>query len=82
MQPFASVAVTVKLKGPVTSGVPVRAPVGRSETPAGSAPAVTAYVTAPTPPAWLRVAEYATPAVPVAGTRGPSVIVGQAIVRL
>ena len=42
MQPFASVAVTVKLNVPVVVGVPDNAPLDDSVNPFGNAPAVTA----------------------------------------
>ena len=56
VQPFASVAVTVKPKVPVTRGEPERRPAGESVTPVGSAPPVTANVVVPTPPICVSVA--------------------------
>ena len=63
-RPSASVAVRAKLNGPLAVGVPVTTPVaGSSRSPGGSAPAVTANVVGPRPPAvatgWL----YGTPRV-------------------
>ncbi len=81
MQPFASVAVTVKPKGPTTVGVPERTPAALRSSPAGSAPAVTAKVTAPTPPVWVSATgPYATPAVPFPREAGLRPMTGQSIV--
>ena len=50
-QPFASVAVIVRLKTPVVVGVPEMTPVvGLSVRPGGSAPLETAKVYDPVPP--------------------------------
>ena len=78
MQPFASVAVTVKLKVPVMVGVPLTVPVLESDIPAGSAPLVTAKVVAPTPPVCvIVVGGYASKTVPAGNTVAESVIVPQ-----
>ena len=50
VQPFASVAVTVKLEDPTAVGVPVRLPSPASVRPAGSEPLVTAKVYGLAPP--------------------------------
>ena len=60
MHPFASVAVTVIGNEPLSVVVPEKAPPDESETPVGSVPAVTAYVTVPMPPACVSVAAYGT----------------------
>ena len=55
VQPFASVAVTVTVKGPTAVGVPEIAPLARPiDMPAGRPVAVHWMV--PTPPLWLKVA--------------------------
>ena len=41
VQPFASVALTVKLKTPITTGTPVSSPAAFSASPAGTEPLVT-----------------------------------------
>ena len=77
MHPFASVAVTVKLKLPVTVGVPERTPAVERVMPEGRAPVVTAYVIVPTPPACVSVTgPYATPAVPFPSVAGETVMTG------
>jgi len=77
VHPLASVAVTVKLNVPVTVGVPERTPAVVRVIPAGSAPAVTAYVTVPTPPVCVNVTgPYATPAVPFERLAGLTVMTG------
>jgi hypothetical protein len=82
VQLLPSVAVTVKLNVPVTVGVPDTTPPVDSVMPAGKAPAVTAYVTVPTPPVWDNVWLYATPAVPLGIVAGVTVIAGQAITNV
>lgn len=63
----ASVACAVKLLVAAPVGVPLIIPVdGASDKPAGSAPAVTAHVSAPKPPEPASVCEYAAPTVPAA----------------
>ena len=50
LPPLASVAVTVNEAAPPTVGVPEISPAADNVSPVGKAPAVTAKVTAPTPP--------------------------------
>ena len=51
MQPFVSVAVTVKVNVPAVVGVPeMRPPLVSGDNPVGSAPAVTLNVYGPVPP--------------------------------
>ena len=69
------VAVTVKLDVPAAVGVPVSAPPGASERPAGNVPAVTAKVGAGAPDA-VNVWVYAVLTTPAAG--GPLVNKGAA----
>lgn len=55
VQPLASVAVTTNEESPATVGVPERVPSGFDVRPLGSAPELTANVTAPTPPDAVKV---------------------------
>ena len=65
VQPFVSVAVTVKVELPDAVGVPASTPADESATPAGGAPAVTLQVTGATPPSCVNVTgPYAALAVP------------------
>ena len=77
MQPFASVAVIVKLNAPLWVGVPINAPPDESVKPAGNAPVVTAKVYGAVPPEpatdWL----YPVPTVPPGKFDGFRVIGGQ-----
>ncbi len=59
-----SVTCTVKVAVLAADGVPAIAPAVLSVSPAGSAPAVTAHVYPPVPPADVRVCEYAAPTTP------------------
>jgi hypothetical protein len=75
LQPFTSVAVTVKLNGPLAVGVPLTVPVLESARPGGKAPAVTANVVVEMPPTCVMVvAGYATPTVPIGNVVPDSVI--------
>ena len=58
-----SVMVTVKLNVPVTVGVPDSPPPAESTTPAGNAPALTAYAYGAMPPLAASACAYAAPAV-------------------
>src|SRR5262249_18115832 len=60
----ASVAGTGTANVPTIAGVPLSRPSAERVNPAGSAPAVTAKVTAPTPPLVVSVWPKAVPAVP------------------
>ncbi len=53
VEPSGSVAVTVKLNGPLAVGVPETTPLLEIDMPAGSAPAVRAKLNAPDPPVAL-----------------------------
>ena len=75
-QPFASVAVTVKLNVPAAVGVPVRFPSVASERPVGSEPEVTAYEYGAVPPLAEIVWLYAVPVFPPGRLVGANVIVG------
>ena len=78
VQPFTSVAVTMKLKLPGGVGVPLTVPALESSRPAGSAPAVTAKVVVETPPTCvIVVAGYTTPAVPIGNVVPDSVMARQ-----
>ena len=82
MQPFVSVARTLKEKNPVTVGVPVNAPAGESVRPAGNAPENIVYVSAPVPLLATKfTVGYEVPAVAAASAPEAGVIVkvGQAI---
>ncbi len=59
-----SVTCSVKVAVLAADGVPAIAPAVLSVSPAGSAPAVTAHVYPPVPPAAARDCEYATPTTP------------------
>jgi hypothetical protein len=80
-----SVAVTVKLMGPVAApvGVPEITPVlGLIVSPVGSAPTVTAHVYGATPPAAARLWLYEVPRVPPASVEVVTLRVGAVIVML
>ena len=55
VQAFASVAVTVNVKGPDAVGVPPSTPAAESVIPLGSAPAVRLHVTGAVPPVCVNV---------------------------
>ena len=81
VQLLASVAVTVKLKGPDAVGVPSSTPAAESVSPAGSAPAVRLHVTGAVPPVCVKLTgPYATLIVPPGTTIGLTVIVAHAAV--
>jgi len=74
VQPFASVAVTVKPELPSVGGVPLSTPFAASDSPAGSAPDVTEYVYAASPPVADSVWLYAASLVAAGRASGDSVI--------
>ncbi len=79
MQPFESVAVTVKVNVPGVVGVPeITPPLVSGDKPVGRAPVVTLKVYGPVPPVAVKVWLYAIPAVPCGkGGAGKRLIDGQ-----
>ncbi len=82
VQPFASVAVTVKVKLPCAVGVPESVPSEARSRPGGRLP-VWVNVYGPVPPlAVIWVVGYSTPCAPLGNVVGLSVIVGHSTVTL
>ena len=77
MQPAASVTPIVNDAGPASVGVPESRPAAESETPAGSAPAVTANPSGGVAPDAPSDEEYALPTAPSGRNAGDTVIAGQ-----
>ncbi len=81
-QPFASVALTVKLNVPLAVGVPASAPAPDRFSPFGSAPSVRAKPWGAVPPVAASVWLYAAPCVPAGSVAGLSVMAGHVTVSV
>ena len=78
MQSTLSSALTVNTAAPATVGVPVSSPAADSDSPAGSAPALTTNVCGPTPPTAVSVCAYGTFSCASGSVAGASVMTSQA----